>query len=69
MHERGMLEWIDHPDLGRIVVPNSPLRFHEADHLDTVPSPRIGQHNDEVYGEWLGLKDDEIEKLRDDGVI
>jgi CoA:oxalate CoA-transferase len=69
MHERGMLERIDHPELGDIVVPTSPLRFHGADRVPTTPSPRIGQHNDEVYGGWLGLSADEIAALRRDGVI
>ena len=31
MHGRGMLERIDHPELGDIVVPTSPLRLHGAD--------------------------------------
>lgn len=69
MHQRGMLERIDHPDLGEIVVPTSPLRFHGADKVETVPSPRIGQHNGDVYGEWLGLSAEEIEGLKRDGVI
>ena len=69
MHERGMLERIDHPELGDIVVPTSPLRFHGADRVATTPSPRIGQHNDEVYGGWLGLSADEIARLRREGVI
>src|SRR6202048_3604114 len=50
MHERGMLEWIDHDELGRLVVPNSPLRFHGADKVETTPSPKLGQHNAEIYG-------------------
>jgi CoA:oxalate CoA-transferase len=69
MHERGMLEWIDHPDYGRIVVPTNPLRFHGADKVTTVPSPDAGQHNNEIYGNWLGLDVDEIETLRAEGVI
>ena len=69
MHQRGMLERIDHPDLGEIVVPTSPLRFHGADKVETVPSPRVGQHNGDVYGDWLGLSAEEIEQLRQDGVI
>jgi crotonobetainyl-CoA:carnitine CoA-transferase CaiB-like acyl-CoA transferase len=69
MHARGMLERIEHPDLGDIVVPTSPLRFHGADHVQTTPSPRIGQHNDEVYGSLLGLSQAEIEAYRRDGVI
>lgn len=69
MHERGMLEWIDHPDYGRIVVPTSPLRFHGADKVGTVASPHVGEHNEDVYGAWLGLDADEIATLRRDGVI
>ncbi|HYM31689.1 MAG TPA: CoA transferase [Candidatus Cybelea sp.] len=69
MHERGMLEWIDHPELGRIVVPTSPLRFHGADRPATIPSPALGQHNAEIYGEWLGMSQDDVAALKRDGVI
>jgi CoA:oxalate CoA-transferase len=69
MHTRGMLEHIDHPDLGKIVVPTSPLRFHGADRVKTTPSPQIGQHNAEVYGDWLGLSQAEIDSLLRDGVV
>jgi len=69
MHERGMLEWIDHPELGRIVIPSSPLRYHGAAAVPTVPSPALGQDNAAVYGDWLGLSADEIAALKTDGVI
>jgi CoA:oxalate CoA-transferase len=69
MHGRGMLERIDHPDLGNIVVPTTPLRLHGADKVPTIPSPTVGQHNDEIYGGWLGLSSDEIVNLKQQGVI
>ena len=69
MHQRGMLETIDHPELGRIVVPTSPLRYHGADKVKTTPSPSVGQDNDAVYGGWLGLSPADIAKLKADGVI
>ena len=69
MHSRGMLERIDHPDLGNIVVPTTPLRLHGADKVPTIPSPTVGQHNDEIYGGWLGLSSDEIVNLKQQGVI
>lgn len=69
MHQRGMLETIDHPDLGRIVVPNSPLRYHGTDKVETTPSPKVGQHNADIYGGWLGLSAAEIEDLEKGGVI
>ena len=69
MHERGMLKWIEHDEIGRIVVPTSPLRFHGADSVDTQPSPKLAQHNVEIYGGWLGLSAAEISDLKNDGVI
>lgn len=69
MHQRGMLETIEHPELGRIVVPTSPLRFHGADKVPTTPSPKVGQHNREVLGGWLGLTDAEIDDLKSSGAI
>ena len=69
MHGRGALEWVDHPDLGHVVMPTTPLRLHGLDVASTVPSPRVGQHNDEIYGGWLGLSAAELAKLREDGVI
>ena len=69
MHGRGMLEWINHPELGDIVVPTTPLRLHGAERVRTQPSPTIGQHNAEVYGGWLGLSPGEIADLTQNGVI
>jgi len=69
MHQRGMLETIEHPELGRIVVPTSPLRYHGADKVPTTPSPKVGQHNREVLGGWLGLTDAEIDDLKASGAI
>jgi CoA:oxalate CoA-transferase len=69
MYARGMLERIDHPELGPIVVPTTPLRLHGADPVPTEPAPRIGQHNDEIYGGWLGLSAAEIAELKAARVI
>jgi crotonobetainyl-CoA:carnitine CoA-transferase CaiB-like acyl-CoA transferase len=69
MHERGMLERIDHPELGEIVVPSTPPRLHGTDRVETQPGPTIGQHNAEIYGCWLGLSPKEIQQLKDSGVI
>jgi CoA:oxalate CoA-transferase len=72
MHGRGMLEVVDHYDYGPVVLPNSPLRFHGAEGVETVEthvSPRVGEHNQAVYGEWLGLSPADIEKLKSAGVM
>jgi crotonobetainyl-CoA:carnitine CoA-transferase CaiB-like acyl-CoA transferase len=69
MHARGMLEWIDHPQFGRIVVPNSPLRIHGADLVPSEPSPRLGQHNHEILAGMLSMSADEIARLETEGTI
>jgi crotonobetainyl-CoA:carnitine CoA-transferase CaiB-like acyl-CoA transferase len=69
MHERGMLEEIDHPELGRVTLPNSPLRLHGMDKVPLKPSARPGQYNDEIYGGWLGLSAAEIAGLKEAGAI
>jgi CoA:oxalate CoA-transferase len=69
MHERGFLAEIEHDEIGRVTVPTSPLRFHGADPVPLMPSPKLGQHNAEIYGGWLGLSQDEIAALKSDAVI
>ncbi len=69
MHERGMLEWFDHPDFGRMCAMNSPLRFHGADPVPTVASPQVGAHTDLVLRDWLELSPERIETLHAAGVI
>ncbi len=66
MHQRGMLQRIDHPSLGSIIVPNSPLRLHGSDPVAPIPSPSLGQHNLDVYGGWLGL---DVAELKRAGAI
>ena len=66
--ERGMLRPIEHPRFGPITVPASPLRIgdHQA---DITPSPDLGQDNQAVYGDWLGLSSGEMRDLADRGTI
>jgi crotonobetainyl-CoA:carnitine CoA-transferase CaiB-like acyl-CoA transferase len=69
MHERGMLRRVDHPRLGRLILPGSPLHLHGADRPTITESPDLGQHNNEIYHDWLGLSAREIEDLKANKVI
>ena len=69
MHERGMLEWVEHPELGRVVMPTTPLRLHDSAVAPFKPSPRLGQHNADVLGEMLGLSTDDVAALKAEGVL
>ena len=69
MHARGSLQWVDHPALGRVVLPHSPLRFEGEEPVPLQPSVALGADNRAVYGEWLGLSDSELEEYGRDGVF
>ncbi len=69
MHERGMLEWVDHPEIGNVVLPGSPLRFHGSDPQPALASELLGASNKAIFGGMLGLGDDELRRLSGDGVI
>ena len=67
MHARGALQWQDHPELGRIVVPHSPLRFAGTEQRPLEPSRPLGADADAVLA-GLGLPPDAIAALHRDGV-
>jgi crotonobetainyl-CoA:carnitine CoA-transferase CaiB-like acyl-CoA transferase len=64
MHERGMLRWVDHPEVGHVVLPATPLRIEGAPPPDFEPSPFLNQHEGQVLGDLLGLDEAEREALR-----
>jgi formyl-CoA transferase len=69
LHERGAVRRLEHPQLGPVVVPHSPLRFRGTPPLPLDPSPALGADNDAVYGTELGLGPAELDDLRAEGVI
>ncbi|MBH1966432.1 MAG: CoA transferase [Comamonadaceae bacterium] len=69
MHARGSLQWIDHPEIGRVALPHSPLVFEDSPRRPIEPSLPLGAKNDEIFGKWLGHSPEELQTLRSDGVI
>lgn len=69
MHARGSLQWIDHPDLGRVVLPHSPLVFEGTERRPIEPSLPLGASNEAVFGKVLGHSDDELKAYEKEGVI
>jgi formyl-CoA transferase len=69
MHARGSLQWVDHPEYGRIVVQNSPIRYEGVPPMRLEPSCSLGAQNREVFCERLGLSEEEFEELSRKSVI
>ena len=69
MHARGSLQWIEHPEFGRVPLTHSPIRYEGTALLPLEPSGRLGAQNDAVFGDWLGLSAAEIEQLSNDDAV
>jgi crotonobetainyl-CoA:carnitine CoA-transferase CaiB-like acyl-CoA transferase len=65
--ERGILQVADHPT-GPFKMPSWPVRF-DGRPPKLEPAPLLGQHNAQVFGDWLGLSAADVETLRKGGVI
>ena len=59
----------EHPELGPVAVPNVVPKLSVSPGAVTSPPPRLGQHNREIYQGLLGLSEEELAALSDDGVI
>ena len=64
MHQRGALREIDHPQLGRMTVFSSPIRFNGEASEPLAPSPVHGADNERFYAEELGYTAETIANLR-----
>ena len=69
MHERGMLHYVEHPEMGKVVLPSSPLRFAGSTPPGLLLEPDIGQHTDAILSDWLGMEEISVAALKVDGVV
>ncbi len=69
MLARGSLQRVDHPELGRVILPHSPLVFEGVERRPIEPSLPLGASNEQVFGQWLGHTAQELEEWRARGVI
>jgi crotonobetainyl-CoA:carnitine CoA-transferase CaiB-like acyl-CoA transferase len=65
--KRGILQTVQHGEW-KMTMPTWPVRFDGAP-PPIKPAPQLGEHTAEVLDQWLGLRGNEIEALRDQGVI
>ena len=59
----------DHPSLGKLKEIGIPAKFGETPGRIREPAPQLGQHTEEVLIDFLDYSWEDIEKLRDKGVI
>jgi len=60
---------VEDPDVGEIRMPGIVPKLSDTPGRVAFAGPRLGAHNREVYAEWIGLSEDDLDRLRAEGVI
>ena len=69
LQHRGMIAAVDHPTAGRIPMAGLNIHFSHTAGQIRLPPPLLGQHNEEIYGRWLGLSPSAVAQLKSEGAI
>jgi crotonobetainyl-CoA:carnitine CoA-transferase CaiB-like acyl-CoA transferase len=69
LREREVYSQLDHPFIGQDWVIAPPWRLSETPARIYRHSPLLGEHNEEIFGQWLGLSAEEIQELEKEEVI
>jgi crotonobetainyl-CoA:carnitine CoA-transferase CaiB-like acyl-CoA transferase len=60
---------VNHPEQGEMYVVSPPWKFSETPAKVTSAAPLLGEHNEYVFGELLGIPKDEISRLVTEKVL
>lgn len=63
MHERGALQYQDHPEYGRIIVQQTPIRFDGLEPMTIPPSHKLGEDARDVLSTMTTLGPEEIDQI------
>ena len=66
---RELIVTVSDPILGDVTVPGMPLKFGDLAKQPPVPAPLLGQHNDAVLAELLGLGANDVAELIEAGIL
>lgn len=69
LHERGFFVPLDREYVGTHLYPGPWIRMDRTPPVYDRPAPTMGQHNEAILGERLGMSTAEIEELTEKGVI
>jgi len=67
--DREMFVTVEHPIIGKMRVNGNPIKL-----LDAMPqikscAPLLGQHTEEIFGKFLGMSAEEINRCREQGIL
>src|SRR5438128_2806158 len=68
LRKTGTIVEVDHPTRGKYLTVGNPIKLSDSP-SDVRPSPALGEHTEEVLRTLLGMNDDEIQSVHQQGAI
>ncbi len=69
LRARGFFIELDHPELGKTISDATPIKLSDTPARYNRAAPVLGQDNSYVYGKLLGMSEDELARLKEQGVV
>ncbi len=66
---RDMIAEIEHNTTGTVQIPGIPIKLSETPGQIDAPAPNLGEHTSEVLTDLLGLEAEEVNQLKQDGIV
>ena len=67
--ERGTVREVTDPLAGSMLIPGFPLRFSDAPDLPDLVAAEVGEHNETVLADLLGLDSESVAALEEEGIL
>lgn len=67
--ERSMLQDIEHPEIGTVRVFGNPIRLSENKAMKLKAAPLLGQYNEPVFQELLGIGPEQLQRLKEQNIV
>lgn len=67
--QRKEVAWLEHPKIGKYAVTMTPFKMSRTPFREPTPAEDIGESNNAIYGDVLGRSPEELQELREKGII
>jgi CoA:oxalate CoA-transferase len=69
LNERKTVRWVEDPLLGKVAIPGVPVKFSAWPDRTELRSARLGEDNEQVLRDYLGLPEERIRALYENGTL
>jgi CoA:oxalate CoA-transferase len=69
LREREIVRTVNDRFLGELELPGFPLRFSDFPRHLELQAPTLGEHNEEILGDLLGIGRERIQELETAGIL